>query len=62
MSVRNGDETIAGEDAYEVVPADEPSMDDYPDTDKSLQRYDAFGAPIRPVVKVREGVRDTEQR
>ena len=40
---------------HEIVANDEPSMEDYPTVDE-------FGAPIKPVVKVRDGVRDTEDR
>ena len=43
------------EEKVEIVPLDEASMEDYPTVDE-------FGAPIKPVVKVRDGVRDTEDR
>lgn len=56
-------------DAFEIVANDEPSMEDYPDgfaDDPSSpgftgdQKYDDFGAPIRPVVKIRSGVQDAD--
>ncbi len=49
---------------FVVVDNDEPSLEDYPGPgpDKNLQQYDEFGAPIRPPVKVRDGVRDTRAR
>ena len=46
----------------EIVPLDEASMEDYPGPDENVQKTDEFGAPIRPPVKVRDGVRDTRSR
>jgi len=48
---------------FEIVADGEPSIEDYPqpgDPDFNLQKVDDFGAPIRPPVKVRDGVRDTK--
>lgn len=53
-----GETTVEG---FEVVANDEPSMEEYdgigPGPDANLQKLDEFGAPIRPPVKVRDGVR-----
>lgn len=52
----------------EVVPLDEPSMEDYPQATADQIRMtheqivDEFGAPVRGVVKIHDGVRDTENR
>lgn len=52
-------------DAFEVVPNDEPSIEDWegigPGPTANDQQRDEFGAPIRPVVPVRDGVRDTSR-
>ena len=45
----------ASTEGVEVVPLDEPSMEDYPAVDE-------FGAPPVKVVKIHEGVRDTRNR
>lgn len=44
----------------EVVPLDEPSIEDYGQPE--FPTVDEFGAPIKPVVKIHDGVRDTENR
>lgn len=48
------------EEQYEVVPVDEPSIEDYPP--KPTEEFDAFGAPIKKPVRVLDGVRDTARR
>lgn len=55
-------EALAGasEVEVEIVPLDEPSMEDYGVSD--FPTRDAFGAPPVKVVKVRDGVRDTQSR
>ena len=52
-------------DDWEIVGDGEPSLDDYPQRKETAtheadgsQKLDEFGAPIRPVVRVREGVKD----
>jgi hypothetical protein len=47
------------EEAVEIVPLDEPSIEDYPD---GLIQPDEFGAPPVKVVPVIDGVRDTRSR
>lgn len=51
---------------YEIVPNDEPSIEDWdgigPGPTANDQKRDAFGAPITKPVRVRDGVRDTKSR
>jgi len=55
---------------WEIVGDGEPSLEDYPaerqETEThnadGTQKYDEFGAPIRPVVRVRDGVLDKPAR
>ena len=50
------------EEGYEVVPTDEPSLEDYPThNEANEQLFDEFGAPVRKVVRVVEGPRDSRR-
>lgn len=46
----------------EVVPLDEPSMDDYPEAFADDPTSPGFVPATRPPVKIRDGVRDSETR
>ncbi len=62
----NEDDFKDEDGTYEIVADDEPSMEEYqgigPGPTANDQKVDEFGAPIRPPVKVRDGVRDTRAR
>ena len=55
---------------WEVVADGEPSLEDYPTERQETethyadgsQKFDAFGAPIKAVVRVRDGVIDRPAR
>ncbi len=54
---------------WEIVADGEASLEDYPQREETAthnadgtQKLDEFGAPIRPVVRVREGVQDKTAR
>jgi len=66
----NMDEHEAQVNDWEIVGDGEASLDDYPPQREETatheadgtQKLDEFGAPIRPVVRVREGVQDKTAR